>query len=47
MKNLELIARLTTLGKSALNKAQFKLAQPQTNQVFYLDFLTGRVIARP
>ena len=41
MKNLELIARLTTLGKSALNKAQFKLAQPPTNRAFYLDFLTS------
>ena len=44
MKNSELIARLTTL-KSALNKAQFKLAQPLTNRAFYLDFLIRRVIA--
>ena len=38
MKNLESIDRLTTL-ESALNKAQFKLAQPLTNRAFYLDFL--------
>jgi hypothetical protein len=42
MKNVELIARRTMLGKSALNKAQFKLAQPPTNRAYYLDFFESQ-----
>jgi hypothetical protein len=39
MKNVELIARRTTPGKSALNRGQFKLAPTSCKSSFFLRFL--------